>query len=247
MSRFLLAGSFALAAAAALAAAPSIADSPRDGLQRNGKAIGAAWTDTGRFDSLTAAGMDNVRLVTGEHWRIRASGDARAVAQLRFMVKDGALVVGRVSGGPERSGKAQIEVTAPAIHGVTAAGSGNVDVERLTGASAVATIAGSSHTLVRKVESKTLSATIAGSGSLDLRGRSDRADITIAGSGAFDGKAFTAGSASVTVAGSGSGRFRSPGPVSATIAGSGSVRVTGTTTCSATRLGSGRLICTRDS
>ena len=247
MSRFPLAGSFALAAAAAVTATPSTADSSRDDLLRDGKPVGSAWTETGRFDALTAAGIDDVRLVTGERWRVRASGDARAVAQLRYAVRNGALVVGRASDERERFGKLRIEVTAPAIRAVTAAGSGSVDVERLTGASAVATVAGSSRTVVRKVETEALSATVAGSGSLDLSGRSRRAQITIAGSGVLDGNAFTAGSANVTLAGSGSGQFRSPGAVSGTIAGNGIVRVTGTTNCSATRLGSGRLICTRDS
>lgn len=244
MSRLLLAGSLAAATLGAIAAYPAAADrSFHSRLDDEGKPVAAAWSETARFDKLTATGMDDVSMTTGAGWRIRATGDARAVAQLRFLVDDGALIVGRLSGPRERYGKTRIEITAPSLRSVTSAGSGAVDVERLGGERASATVAGSGRTVVRRVETDRLKATVAGSGALDLSGRSDRADLTIAGSGGLAGDAFTAGSANVTVAGSGGARFRSPGEVRATIAGSGTVTVTGTTACRQTRMGSGRLVC----
>ena len=246
MARLLLAGSLAATALAGFAALPALADRTyRNKLDDEGRAIGTAWTETGRYDSLTAAGMDDVRLVAGERWRIRATGDARALAQLRFLVEDGALIVGRISKAPERFGKARVEVTAPAVRGVTAAGSGAVDVDRIAGPRASAIVAGSGRATIRRIEAARLDATIAGSGGLSLAGRSDRADITIAGSGGLAAENFTAASAGVTVAGSGAARFRSPGSVSATIIGSGTVTVAGTTSCNQTRMGSGRLVCSR--
>lgn len=244
MSRLLLTAS--LAAAAGLAAYPASADrNHRNALDEDGKPFGSAWTDTGRFEMLTAAGMDDVRLVSGQNWRVRATGDARALAQLRFLVENVSLIVGRVSEPRERFGKAHVEITAPTLRAVTAAGSGAVDVERIVGPRTSATVAGSGRTTVRRVETERLTATVAGSGGLDLAGRSERADLTIAGSGRLEGDAFTAGSANVTVAGSGTARFRSPGQVRATFVGSGSVNVTGTTDCQQTRMGSGRLVCSR--
>lgn len=243
MSRLLLAGSLAAATLGTIAAFPASADrNPR--LDDWGKPFGAAWSDTARFDKLTATGMDDVSMTTGDRWRIRATGDARALAQLRFLVDDGALIVGRLSGPRERYGKARIEVTAPSLRSVTSAGSGAVDVERIGGERASATIAGSGRTTIRRVETDRLDATVAGSGGLALTGRSSRADVTIAGSGNLAGDGFTAGAANVTVAGSGGARFRSPGEVRATIVGSGTVTVSGTTSCRQTRMGSGRLICT---
>lgn len=246
MSRLLLAGSLAAASIAGLAAWPAHADRyDRSTLDVKGTPFGPAWTDTGRFEALTATGLDDVRLVSGDRWRIRATGDARALSQLRFMVEDGALIVGRTSEPRERFGKTQIEITAPSLRAVTAAGSGAVDVERIAGPRAAATVAGSGTTTIRRVEAERLSATVAGAGGLDLAGRSERADVTIAGSGRLAGAEFTAASANVTVAGSGGARFRSPGQVRATIMGSGTVTVAGTTDCSQTRMGSGRLVCSR--
>lgn len=246
MSRLLLIASLAAVAGLGAAYSPLSADrSLRSSLEEWGKPFGASWTDTGRFDELTATGMDDVRFVSGDSWRVRASGDARALAQLRFLVEDDGLIVGRVGQQRERYGKVQVEVTAPSLRAVTSAGSGAVDVERIGGARASATVAGSGQTTVRRVDTERLTATVAGSGGLGITGRSERADITLAGSGRMAGESFTAGWANVTVAGSGTARFRSPGKVSATIVGSGSVAVTGTTDCNQTRMGSGRLTCSR--
>lgn len=244
MLRFVLASGLSAVALSAILGAPAAAD--RNLLSRldtDGKPVGTAWSQTTRFDGLTATGMDDVRLVSGPEFRIRASGDARAVAQLRFLIDDGALIVGRLSGPRERFGKTRVEVTAPSLRSITSAGSGSVDVDRIGGERASAIVAGSGRATVRRVEADRLQATIAGSGSLGLTGRSDRAAITISGSGSMTGEAFTAGSADVTVAGSGNAQFRSAGNVRATIIGSGTVTVSGTAACKQTRMGSGRLVC----
>ena len=246
MARLFFAGSLAALALAGLAAIPAQADRKRyNKLDEEGRAVGAAWTGTGRFETLTAAGMDDVRFTQGERWQIRATGDARALKQLRFLVERDSLVVGRISGPRERYGKVQVEVVGPSLRGVTSAGSGAVDVSSMAGPNASATVAGSGRTTVRRVDSERLHATIAGSGELDLTGRSKRTDLTIAGSGKMLGAGFTTDAASVTVAGSGGARFRSPGSVRATFVGSGNVDVTGTTDCKQTRMGSGRLTCRR--
>lgn len=246
MSRMLLAGSLAAIVVAGIFALPAHADRKHHNkLDTEGKAVGTGWAQTGRYDQLTSAGMDDVRLTTGERWQIRATGDARALSQLRFLVEDGELIVGRISGPRERYGKTRVEVTAPSLRGVISAGSGAVDVERIEGARVSATVAGSGRTSVRRIEAQRLAATLAGSGSLDLAGRSDRAEMTIAGSGRINGSDFTTDSADVTIAGSGAAQFRSPGTVRATIMGSGTANVIGTTDCKQTRMGSGRLVCRR--
>lgn len=245
MSRWILAASLASAALAVAVSPPAAGRNHGSYNEEWGTPFGANWADTGRFQALVATGMDDVRLTTGDRWRIRATGDARALAQMRFKVEKDSLIVGRVNMQRERYGKVRIEITAPALHSVTAAGSGAVDVDRIGGTRASATVAGSGDTIVRRVETARLDATVAGSGDLAIAGRSDRADVTVAGSGQLSGDSLTVGSASVTVAGSGGARFRSPGKINATIVGSGGITVTGTTDCNQTRMGSGRLTCSR--
>lgn len=236
-----------LAAVAMIAASiPASADRSRtDILDKKGLPFGATWKETGRYYRLTVAGMDDVRVTSGEAWRIRASGDGRALGQLRFMNEKGTLVIGRISSPRERYGKVRIEVIAPSLRGLTTAGSGTVDVASLSGPRISAVVAGSGAAIVRRIQTDRMDATVAGSGGLTLAGRSGRADITIAGSGGLAAQDFTARTAAITIAGSGAARLRSPGPVTATIIGSGNAYVAGTTECRQTRMGSGRLLCTR--
>jgi hypothetical protein len=246
MPRLALAFSLAAATLATAVASPLKADRRYSNrLDERGRQIGTSWAETGRFDALTSAGLDNVRFSEGQRWQVRASGDPRALQQLRFLVDRGSLIVGRVSGVRERYGRAQIEVTAPSISAVTAAGSGMVYVERLSGDNARATVAGTGDTTVRALDSRKLAATVAGSAGLEIAGRSESADMTIAGSGHLKGSRLTVGSANVTMAGSGNAAFRSPGTVRASIVGSGTIAVTGTTRCTQTRMGSGSLVCNR--
>lgn len=240
----------ALAAAVAVpTAVPVLAqswsDDRVDRLDRDGKPIGVQWSAIERFDSLAAASMDDVRFTTGPRWQIRASGDPRALAQLRFVVRKEGLIVGRISGQRERYGKARIEITAPSLENATAAGSGTLSVDRLAGDAASVTVAGSGDVSVGVIATQRFRATVAGSGELSAAGRSETTAMTVAGSGSFAGGRFSTRRASVTVAGSGSARFRATERVSASLVGSGSVFVSGTTDCSQTRMGSGRLTCTR--
>jgi hypothetical protein len=208
-----------------------------------GTPIPGDWTPTSDFASIGALGPDAVRFTTGEVWRVRAEGDARTLDRLRFVVEDGRLLVGRRSGPEVRLPAATIYVTAPAIRSTTLAGSGEVSVDRLTGDAVSATVAGSGDLSVGAISSRTLKGSVAGSGDLVVRGRSEDANLVIAGSGRFDGSGFSAQRANATVAGSGGMSFHSDGSVKATITGSGNVIVSGRASCTQTRIGSGSLRC----
>lgn len=208
-----------------------------------GRPIGSSWTATSDFASLGALGPDTVRFNTGDSAQVRAEGDARTLDRLRFLVKDGRLLIGRRSGEDGKLPAATIYVTAPSIKAATLAGSGNVAVDRLTGDAVSATVAGSGDLTIGRVSSRRLNGRVAGSGDLMVSGRSEDAKLAIAGSGSFDGAAFTAGSASASIAGSGDMAFRSDGQVSASITGSGHVTVRGRASCTQKRIGSGSLRC----
>jgi hypothetical protein len=239
---------FALGASLALSAmpAPGRAASDRShSILDDGQPIPAAWRATGAFNSLAAVGPDSVIVESGGSAQIRADGDPRVLERLRFIVKDGRLVIGRRSGDEsrERIAPAVIHVSASAIHAATAAGSGRVSIDRLRGDDVSAMVAGSGTLDVHAVEARQLSAHVAGSGGLVLAGRGDTASVVLAGSGRIDGRSFTAGSARAVVTGSGEAAFRSPGQVEVTITGSGSVAVAGGATCTLRKIGSGTLRC----
>ena len=74
-----------------------------------------------------------------------------------------------------------------------------------------------------QVEFKNLKASLAGSGDLHLRGRSDEADYSIAGSGDIRAADFVARRTKVNIAGSGDAQVHATESLQTSIAGSGDV------------------------
>ncbi|WP_370033890.1 head GIN domain-containing protein [Qipengyuania mesophila] len=245
MFRILAAASLGLATIVALPAGSALAHEKWRSKLDDGQPISQDWARTGRFDSVILAGADNVTVTRGDRWQIRAIGSAEVLAELRFLVEDGKITVGRRHRHDRIEGTARIEIVAPAVEDVVLAGSGNLSVDAMNGSEIGATVAGSGTIEVNRVQASELKATIAGSGDLHIAGHADEGKITIAGSGDIDGRDLRVGRASVSIAGSGDARFRADGRVSASIIGSGGAVVTGTTDCSQTRMGSGRLTCSR--
>ena len=244
MRRLLIACSFGLALAST-ASFPAAADYSYHSTLDDGRPIGGDWSVTEGFDEITFAGNDDLVLTRGEQWRIRAIGNPEVLAELRFRIEDGKLVVGRKSSRRPVPGTARIEVTAPGIAGATLAGSGTLDIDMMRGDAIRTTLAGSGTFAVERLDTPRLDATVAGSGDLRLGGRAAEGRISIAGSGDFDGAGLRMGRAAVSIAGSGDARFHADRDVSASIVGSGDVTVTGTTDCTQSRMGSGRLRCSR--
>ena len=232
----------AFAVATALTGA-AVSSGNRANALDDGTPIPADWSATGTFTRLSAQGPDNVRFTTGDRWLVRAEGDRRTLDRLRFVLENGRLVVGRRSGDDAALPAATIYVTAPSLSQATLAGSGVLDVDRLSGEAIAATVAGSGDLNVASLSAKSLKATVAGSGELSVAGHTSTAQLTVAGSGSFAGGSFSTDRADATIAGSGDVAFHSDGEVAARISGSGSVDVTGRATCSQSRSGSGVLRC----
>tara|TARA_B100001057_G_scaffold298466_1_gene298620 strand:- start:493 stop:1230 length:738 start_codon:yes stop_codon:yes gene_type:complete len=245
MFRLLAACTLGLAAFAAIPATQAHPGKEWRSSLDDGERISTSWSGTARFDQVTLASKDDVRVTRGDRWRIRASGNPVVLAELRFKVEDGALIIGRRSNRDKIEGSARIEVIAPDVEGVTLAGSGDLSIDTMDTDQVDAIVAGSGTIEVARIAARELTATVAGSGDLRIAGRAGNGRITIAGSGEIDGQRLRLERASVSIAGSGDARFSADGSVSASIVGSGDAIVSGTTDCTQTRMGSGRLTCSR--
>jgi hypothetical protein len=210
---------------------------------KDGKPITEAATDPGKFTAISTVGPDDVIFKTGDAYSVSATGSAKALEGLRFVLIDGNLTVGRYKYKWNEDDKAVITITAPSISAIATAGSGDVKADRVGGPKVSLSTAGSGSIDIANVETPSLNSDIAGSGNVTLAGKVDSADYSIAGSGNVDAKKMASSSASVSVAGSGDVNITASGTVDASIAGSGNVNVSGGAKCSSSVVGSGKLNC----
>ena len=215
----------------------------------NGLADGSAITNTAAtvvaFTELEASGPDDIVFVTGDTFSISATGDAEAIKNLRYKVKDGSIRIGRVKEkifGNRRKG-VTITVTAPLLSEASLAGSGSFTADNMTGEKVTLDSAGSGSLSVGAVTAKSLESNLAGSGDVLLGGKVDRAEYSIAGSGNIDAVKMASTDAEVSIAGSGNVKLTATGKVDASIAGSGSIDVAGGAKCTSSTMGSGKISC----
>ncbi len=211
----------------------------------DGKSISTAAATTDPFEAVKALGPDNIIFVTGDAFTIKAEGNAKAVATLRYKIEDDAIVIGRKKGnwfGEEGKG-VTVTITAPTLNSASLAGSGDFTADRMRGDDVEVKIAGSGSLNVANVDAKKLETKIAGSGDAVVSGKVERADFSVLGSGSVDAQKLTATDADVSIAGSGDVRLNATGKVKAKVAGSGDINVTGGATCDSKTMGSGNISC----
>ncbi len=207
-----------------------------------GEAITDADTALANFSELVVAGPDKVIVQKGEVASIRAEGDAKTVAGLRYILDGDDLVVGRKSGTPGQA--VTIIITVPRLSDVTLAGSGAVEVAELSGDSVEWTIAGKGDLDIAAVNAKSMEGTIAGSGNATLTaGTVDEAEVTIAGAGNIKAKGVTVRTAEVSIVGSGNIAMNVTETADANIIGSGNITITGGAKCTVSKTGSGKITC----
>ena len=225
-------------------AADDISESNDNGVA-GGTAITNAAATTPAFTELQASGPDDVVFVTGDAFQISATGDAEALKNLRYKVKDGTIIIGREKEkiwGNGRKG-VTITVTAPRLSGASLAGSGSFTADNMAAEKVTLESAGSGSLSVAAITAKSFESELAGSGNVTLGGKVDRAEYSIAGSGNIDAVKLASTDADVSIAGSGEVSLTATGKVDANIAGSGNVNVRGGAKCTSSTMGSGKITC----
>ena len=210
----------------------------------DGKRITATPTTTGKFTGIMAVGADDVNFVTGESYRISASGSADALAKLRYKIEDGDIIIGREKGNWKgNKDKAVITITAPSIASISNAGSSAITADAVSGGNVEFSLAGSGSIDVASIKAQRSETNVAGSGSVKLAGTAANAEYSMAGSGNIDASALNSSNAEVSIAGAGDVSLNASKNVEASMLGSGNVRVTGGAKCESSKLGSGKLDC----
>lgn len=207
-------------------------------------AQGTGTTRTFAVDGFTAIdlrGSDDVDVRVGPGFSVRADGDADALDRLKITKEGTTLRIARRNGS--RSGEAKIAITLPQLLSASAAGSGDMTVDRVAGPAFTAATAGSGSLSVAAMQVARADVSLAGSGDIELAGTADSLKISIAGSGDVDAGGLRAKGAEVSIAGSGSVKAEVDGPAKVAVMGSGDADLGGKAQCQATKMGSGTIRC----
>ncbi len=195
------------------------------------------------FTKVDATGPDNVEVSVGPDFSIRAKGDKAVLDVLRLAVDGDTLEISRKNGANQPRGSATVYVTLPRLTGASLTGSGDMAIDRLTGAEVALSITGSGDISVPSVAVDTLDISAIGPGSYALSGTAKQASISLTGSGDIKGETLKVGRADVSLIGSGNAWLASDGEVSVNLLGSGNVRVKGKVQCRKLGIGSGEVTC----
>lgn len=202
----------------------------------------------GAFDRIEVAGPYEVRVATGSAPSVKASGGERSIDRMVVEVNGDALQIHPQERkgwnfGWSKSGSVKLVVTVPSLRGAHVAGSGDLSIDKVSGASFEGEVAGSGDLRLGHVAVDRLKIGIAGSGKIEAAGKAKSAEYDIAGSGDIRAGQVIAETASVSIAGSGNVAGHATATASVDIAGSGDVRLTGGARCKVSKAGSGNVDC----
>jgi hypothetical protein len=200
----------------------------------------------GAFDKLAVAGPYEVNVVTGGQPGVSAKGGAHLLDETEVVVENGTLEI-----RPKKrhgihfnwhNGKAVFTVNAAALRGAAIAGSGGINVDKVSG-DFDGDVAGSGDLKVASISGGKVKLSIAGSGGVDVAGKADTVDLSIAGSGDIRAGGLATRVADVSIAGSGNVATNASESADVSIMGSGDVEVTGGAKCKVSKAGSGNVRC----
>ena len=200
----------------------------------------------GAFDKIAVAGPYEVNVVSGTAGPVSAKGGENLLAETEVVVEGDTLkIMPKKRKGVRwnwRGGKAVFTVNAAALHGASIAGSGGINVDRISG-DFEGDVAGSGDLRIGQVSGGKIKLAIAGSGDVEAAGKADSVDLSIAGSGDINAGGLASRTAGVSIAGSGNVRANASDSAAVSIMGSGDVEVTGGAKCSVSKHGSGNVRC----
>lgn len=202
------------------------------------------------FHEIEVAGPYDVTVRTGGRPGVSASGPEKLIELVVVEVKGDKLLIhskrNRHWFGTSWStnGKATFTVTVPKLSGATIAGSGDLNIDKVSGEQFEGMIAGSGALALGAVDVGALKLAIAGSGDAKAAsGKAQSAEYEIAGSGGVDARAVPVRDVKVSIAGSGAVHANANATARVEIMGAGDVTVTGGAKCDIHKAGSGNVNC----
>lgn len=198
------------------------------------------------FTGVEVTGPDDVQISTGTGFSVRAEGDPGVLDKIRI-TKDGSrLRIARAEGFHFGLGRpTKVFVTMPRISDVSLRGSGDVEIDHVTGDQFDAAGSGSGDLTVHAAKLNNLHLAVSGSGDMAFSGEARSLQAAINGSGDIDARHLTVNDANVSVSGSGDLNADVKGAANVNLSGSGDVDLGDAARCQIAKAGSGSVRCGR--
>ena len=204
----------------------------------------------GNFQQIKVAGNYDVTVQTGGNPGVAAQGSQKLLDKTIVEVRgDELLIHPEEHGGFSlfhfgTRGHAHFTVTVPQLTAAKLAGSGNLDVNSVSGDHFEAALAGSGDLAIGTANLKSMKLSLAGSGDVKVgAGQVENAEYSIVGAGDVDATGVTSQQLKVNIAGSGDLKAHATGAADVSIMGAGDVTVTGGAKCSIHKAGAGDVHC----
>lgn len=229
-----------------VASSVALAACSRDRVEAAGPKTARSF-DVGNFSKIAVSGPYDVRIKTGGAPSVSASGPQNILDTMEVVVDGDTLKIRpkrdarSISFGKHES--VVVDVSAPSIAGAAIAGSGDIEIDKVSGTDFAGDIAGSGSLGLGTVDVQNLAIKIGGSGDVRGSGKSRSAVYKIAGSGDIALDSLQTESLEVAIAGSGNVGAHASQTAKVRIMGSGDVAVTGGAKCETSKMGSGDIRC----
>lgn len=230
----------------ALAALPATLLLPAEAVAATaGSGRTASETRTvGEFQAVKSAGSIDLVVKQGAQSSVQVSADDNLLPLLETIVEgsgDNATLIVRWKRGESihHRGNASVSIVTPKLSLVSAAGSGDIQVQGFQTPALQVAVAGSGNARLDNLSTEDLGIRISGSGDVAGQGRAAKMKVSIAGSGSVKLTELKSEDVSVSIAGSGDAAVHAQKTLAVSIAGSGDVVYTGDATVKSSVAGSG--------
>ena len=231
----------ALLAALALPWAAATMPARAEAVVGNGQAANES-RPIGEFDSIGLSGSIGLHLRQGSPTALVVHADANLLPLLETVVEGAQLQVRWKHGTSLRTdSRTWVEVTAPQVHAIASAGSGDITIDAMNVPRLALSLHGSGGVQAKGLQSDELSLGLAGSNRVTLAGHAARVSMNVSGSGGIEAADLRADDVRVSVAGSGNASVNAARTLTVSIAGSGNVIYSGDPTVQRAIAGSGTI------
>lgn len=194
------------------------------------------------FDAVELDTIGTLTITQGKTESMTVTAEPAVVAAITTTVTGRKLTIGIRPGTSVTTNQpVTYNVIVKDLKAVTLAGAGDAVASNIKADDLTVELKGSGSIKLDTLTAQNLRVSLSGAGSGQASGHVAQEDITISGSGAFDGRDLTSGEATIRISGAGSATVRVQHHLDVRITGSGAVQYLGNPTISQSITGSGQI------